>query len=33
MIGKHRAAVGAMVSFGLGLSAWLTFMPGRSDAG
>ena len=33
VIHKHRAAVGILVSFGLGLSAWLTFMPGRSDAG
>ena len=33
MIRKQRAVVGAIVSFGLGLSAWLTFMPGRSDAG
>ncbi len=33
MIRKQQAVVGAVVSFGLGLSAWLTFMPGRSDAG
>ena len=30
---KHKAVVGVVVSFGLGLSAWLTFLPGRSDAG
>ena len=33
MIQKHQAVVGAILSFGLGLSAWLTFVPGRSDAG
>ena len=33
MIRKQQAVVGAFVSFGLGLSAWLTFLPGRSDAG
>ena len=33
MIAKHQAVVGAIFSFGLGLSAWLTFMPGRSEAG
>ena len=33
MAANYRAAVGAIVCFGLGLSAWLTFLPGRSDAG
>ncbi len=33
MIQKQQAVVGVLFSFGLGLSAWLTFVPGRSDAG
>ncbi len=33
MIANQRAVVGAIVSFGLGLSAWLTFVPGQAEAG
>ena len=33
MMAKQRAVVGAIVSFGLGVSAWLTFVPGQADAG
>jgi len=33
MAANQRAVVGAIVSFGMGVSAWLTFVPGQADAG